>query len=181
MKQAPLPVERIENQILVLRGHKVLLDADLATLYGVETKVLLQAVRRNPDRFPKDFMFQLTDQELRDLRSQSVTSSWGGRRYAPYVFTEQGVAMLSSVLNSPRAIAVNIEIMRAFVRLRELIAGNKELARRLDELESRIERKFSSHDQAIAGILHAIRELMAPPEPKRRPIGFINPDDKKRG
>src|SRR6202040_3389415 len=106
--------------------HKVLIDADLATLYGVETTVLLQAVRRNPDRFLKDFMFQLTDQELRDLRSQFVTSSWGGRRYNPYAFTEQGVAMLSSVLNSPRAIAVNIEIMRAFVRLRELIATNTE-------------------------------------------------------
>lgn len=107
MSHAAIPAERIERSILVLRGYKVLLDADLARLYGVETKVLLQALKRNLDRFPKDFMFQLTDQEFRDLRSQSVTSSWGGRRYAPYVFTEQGVAMLSSVLNSPRAIAVN--------------------------------------------------------------------------
>ena len=165
MRRAAIPAERIERSIVVMRGHKVLLDADLAKLYGVETKVLLQALKRNPDRFPKDFMFQLTDQEFRDLRSQFVTSSWGGRRYAPYVFTEQGVAMLSSVLNSPRAIAVNIEIMRAFVRLREMIAGNKELARRLDELEARIERKLCTHDQAIAGILEAIRELMRPPEP----------------
>lgn len=107
MSGTAIPAERIERSILVLRGRKVLLDADLAKLYGVETKVLLQALKRNPDRFPKDFMFQLTDQEFRDLRSRFVTSSWGGRRYAPYVFTEQGVAMLSSVLNSPRAIAVN--------------------------------------------------------------------------
>ncbi len=177
MRRAAIPAERIERSILVLRGHKVLLDADLARLYGVETKVLLQALKRNPDRFPKDFMFQLTDQEFRNLRSQFVTSSWGGRRYAPYVFTEQGVAMLSSVLNSPRAIAVNIEIMRAFVRLREMIASNKELARRLDELEARIERKLSTHDQAIAGILDAIRALMHTPEPtKKRRIGFVQND-----
>ena len=177
MNRAAIPAERIERSILVLRGHKVLLDADLANLHDVATKGLLQAVRRNPDRFPKDFMFQLTDQEFRDLRSQFVTSSWGGRRYAPYVFTEQGVAMLSSVLNSPRAIAVNIEIMRAFVRLREIIASNKELARRLDELEARIERKLSTHDQAIAGILDAIRTLMHSPEPtKKRRIGFVQND-----
>jgi hypothetical protein len=177
MRRAAIPAERIERSILVLRGHKVLLDADLAKLYGVETKVLLQALKRNPDRFPKDFMFQLTDQEFRDLRSHFVTSSWGGRRYAPYVFTEQGVAMLSSVLSSPRAIAVNIEIMRAFVRLREMITGNKELARRLDELEARIERKLSTHDQAIAGILDAIRALMDSPEPtKKRRIGFVQND-----
>jgi hypothetical protein len=177
MSRAGIPAERIERSILVLRGHKVLLDADLANLYDVETKVLLQAVKRNPDRFPKDFMFQLTDQEFRNLRSQFVTSSWGGRRYAPYVFTEQGVAMLSSVLNSPRAIAVNIEIMRAFVRLREMIAGNKELAKGLDELEARIDRKLSTHDQAIAGILDAIRALMAPPAPTmKRRIGFVQND-----
>jgi hypothetical protein len=107
MSRAAIPAGRIEHSIRILRGHKVLLDIDLANLYDVETKVLLQAVRRNPDRFPKDFMFQLTDQEFRNLRSQFATSSWGGRRYAPYAFTEQGVAMLSSVLNSPRAIAVN--------------------------------------------------------------------------
>ena len=172
-----ISVERIERSILLLRRHKVLLDVDLAKLYDVETKVLLQAVRRNPDRFPNDFMFQLTDQEVRILRSQFVTSSWGGRRYAPYVFTEQGVAMLSSVLNSRRAIAVNMEIMRAFVRLREMIASNKELAKRLDEFEVRIERKLSTHDQAIARILDAIRALMAPPEPTRkRRIGFVQND-----
>ena len=181
MSSAVVPIAHIEQSILILRGQRVLLDADLALLYGVETKILLQAVRRNPDRFPNDFMFQLKDQELRDLRSQIVTSNRpgrGGRRYAPYVFTEQGVAMLSSVLNSPRAIAVNIEIMRAFVRLREAIASNKELAVKLGELE----RKLTGHDQAIADILDAIRQLMAPsPTPHKRSIGFVTPQERKRG
>ena len=129
MTVAPVPIERIERAILVLRGHKVMLDSDLAALYEVPTKVLLQAVKRNRERFPTDFKFQMTNQELAILRSQSVTSSWGGRRSAPYAFTEQGVAMLSSVLNSPRAIAVNIEIVRTFVRLRLILATNKDLAR----------------------------------------------------
>lgn len=168
--EALVPVESIAQSILLLRGQKVLLDADLAELYGVETKVLLQAVKRNRERFPEDFMFQLTANEFGNLRSQFVTSSWGGRRYAPYVFTEQGVAMLSSVLKSPRAIAVNIEVMRAFVRLREMLSSNKELAAKLNELEHKLE----SHDQAIAGILNAIRELMKPPQPaKKQPIGFV--------
>lgn len=164
--------ERIAHSILLLRGQKVLLDADLAELYGVPTKVLVQAVKRNLERFPVDFMFQLSEVEFAALRSQTVTSNAGrgGRRYAPYVFTEQGVAMLSSVLSSPQAIAVNIEVMRAFVRLREVLAGNKELAAKLGELE----RKLKGHDQAIAGILDAIRQLMAPPPaPKKRPIGFV--------
>jgi len=172
------PSERIAHSILLLRGQKVLLDADLAELYGVQTKVLVQAVKRNLERFPDDFMFQLTNQEFNVLRSQIVTSSsqsletlrWGGRRSAPYAFTEQGVAMLSSVLSSPQAIAVNIEVMRAFVRLREVLTGNKELAAKLGELE----RKLKGHDQAIAGILDAIRQLMAPPPaPRKRPIGFV--------
>jgi hypothetical protein len=166
------PSERIAHSILLLRSQKVLLDADLAELYGVETKVLVQAVKRNLERFPDDFMFQLDAEEFAALRSQSVTSNTGrgGRRYAPYAFTEQGVAMLSSVLSSPQAIAVNIEIMRAFVRLREMLADNKELAAKLGELE----RKLKGHDQAIAGILDAIRQLMAPPPaPKKRPIGFV--------
>lgn len=168
--EALVPVESIAQSILLLRGQKVLLDADLAELYGVETKVLLQAVKRNRERFPEDFMFQLTADEFGNLRSQFVTSSWGGRRYAPYVFTEQGVAMLSSVLKSQRAIAVNIEVMRAFVRLREMLSSNKELAAKLNELEHKLE----SHDQAIAGILNAIRELMKPPQPaKKQPIGFV--------
>lgn len=171
------PSERIAHSILLLRGQKVLLDADLAELYGVETKVLVQAVKRNLERFPDDFMFQLDAEEFAALRSQSVTSNTGrgGRRYAPYVFTEQGVAMLSSVLSSPQAIAVNIEVMRAFVRLREVLAGNKELAAKLGELE----RKLKGHDQAIAGILDAIRQLMAPPPaPKKRPIGFVTGEEK---
>ena len=171
---APLPAEHIAQSILVFRGHKVLLDEDLAALYGVATGVLIQAVKRNIRRFPADFMFQLTDAEWTVLRSRIVISSsgHGGRRYAPYVFTEQGVAMLSSVLASEQAIAVNIEIMRAFVKLRELLVSNKELARRFTELEARLDKKLTEHDQAIAAILSAIRELMNPPAPKRRPIGF---------
>ena len=172
-KGAIILAARIERAILILRGNKVLLDADLAALYEVPTKVLLQAVKRNLDRFPQDFMFQLSAEEFEALRSQSVTSKnpgRGGRRYAPYAFTEQGVAMLSSVLNSPPAIAVNIEIMRAFVRLRELIASNKEFAAKLDQLE----KKLTTHDQAIAEIMFAIRQLMAPPEStKKRKIGFV--------
>jgi len=136
----------------------------------------VQAVKRNLERFPEDFLFQLDPEEVESLRSQSVISNApgrGGRRYAPYAFTEQGVAMLSSVLRSKQAVQVNIEIMRAFVRLRGLLAANRDLAKKLDELE----RKVSSHDQAIAGILAAIRQLMAPPEPaRRRRIGFIQDD-----
>src|SRR5690348_12054393 len=128
---------RIEESILVLRGQKVLLDATLADLYGVQTKVLVQAVKRNRSRFPDDFLFELTNHEVTILRSQIVTSSWGGRRYSPFAFTEQGVAMLSSVLKSPQAIRVNIEIMRAFVRLREMISTHKEFSRKLDELEGK--------------------------------------------
>lgn len=171
MKNSPVPIERIERAILVLRGHKVMLDADLATLYEVETRALVQAVKRNLARFPQDFMFQLDSAEVEVLRSQSVISNppgRGGRRTAPYAFTEQGVAMLSTVLRSPRAIAVNIEIMRAFVRLRLLLASNKELARRLDHLEAKTDAKFKA-------VFEAIRQLMTPPEPKKRPIGFITP------
>lgn len=174
MKNSPVPIERIERAILVLRGHKVMLDADLATLYEVETRALVQAVKRNLARFPQDFMFQLDSAEVEVLRSQSVISNppgRGGRRTAPYAFTEQGVAMLSTVLRSPRAIAVNIEIMRAFVRLRLLLASNKELARRLDHLEAKTDAKFKA-------VFEAIRQLMTPPEPKKRPIGFITPIEK---
>ena len=175
---ALVPVEHIAQSILILRGQRVLLDSNLAALYGVETGVLVQAVKRNLNRFPEDFMFQLTTEEWEVLRSQFVISKdgRGGRRYAPYAFTEQGVAMLSSVLKSSRAITVNIEIMRAFVRMRELLASNKELAQQLAELE----RKVSSHDQAITGILKAIRELMNPPQPTKRPIGFVYPEEKKK-
>jgi hypothetical protein len=165
---------QITRSILVLRGQRVLLDAELADLYGVAIKVLLQAVKRNAQRFPADFMMQLTATEWAALRSQFVTSKTGrgGRRYPPYAFTEQGVAMLSSVLGSERAIAVNIEIMRAFVRMRELLSSNKELARRFAQLEARIDKKLAEHDDAITAILSAIRELMNPLPSKRRGIGF---------
>ena len=169
---APLvSLERIAESIHFLRGHRVLLDSDLAVLYGVETKALLQAVKRNIDRFPEDFMLELTSPEWESLRSQFVTLKTGRghhRKYLPHAFTEQGVAMLSSVLRSDRAIAVNIQIMRAFVRMRELLASHKELSQKLDHLE----RKLQSHDESIVGILKAIRELMNPQPPKRRSIGF---------
>jgi phage regulator Rha-like protein len=161
----------IENKIYLIRGHKVMLDKDLAKLYEVPTKKLTQAVKRNIRRFPGDFMLLLTRQEVRNLRSQFVTSSWGGRRYAPYVFTEQGVAMLSSVLNSERAIQVNIAIMRAFVKLRQILSTHKELAHKLDELE----RKIEKHDVEIRSIFEAIRQLMAPPVTKPRVITGFNP------
>ena len=139
-----IPLARIQGAILQLRGERVMLDADLATLYGVETKVLIQAVKRNIERFPDDFMFQLTDDEFERLRSQIVTSNRrGGRRYNPYAFTEQGVAMLSSVLRSPQAVQVNIEIMRAFVKLRALSADHKALARRLNQLEAKYDKQFA--------------------------------------
>jgi hypothetical protein len=168
---APLVADRIRT----VRGHRVMLDADLAALYGVPTKALVQAVKRNRARFPLDFMFSLTEQEAAILRSQIVTSSfaassWGGRRTLPLAFTEQGVAMLSSVLRSERAVQVNVEIMRAFVGLRGLATQNRELERRLDDLESRYDRRFKV-------VFDAIRELMAapPPEEKRR-IGFVSGD-----
>jgi len=167
-KQLPIPAERIEKAIFLIRGHKVMLDADLAELYGVTTKRLNEQVRRNLSRFPADFMFQLDGQEASALRSQIATSKEGrgGRRYLPYVFTEQGVAMLSSVLNSERAIEVNIAIMRVFVRLREMMATHKELAFKLVELEERLE----GHDEQIQNIFEAIRQLMTPPERARKKI-----------
>jgi len=164
--------EQIESAVLVVRGEKVLLDADLANFYGVEVRVLNQAVKRNIDRFPGDFAFRLTAQEVASLRSQSViskTQGRGGRRYPPYAFTEQGVAMLSSVLRSRRAVQVNVEIMRAFVRLRRVLAVSAELARRLDEVENRL----GAHDDQFVQVIRAIRQLMEPPpSPPRRRIGF---------
>ena len=167
---AIVPIELIESKIYLIRGHKVMLDSDLAELYGVETRALVQAVKRNIGRFPQDFMFQLNNQEVITLRSQIVISKSGkgGRRFIPYVFTEQGVAMLSSVLNSERAILVNIAIMRAFVKLREILSVNKELAHKLAQLE----RKIEKHDTEIKVIFDAIRQLMAAPEPKEKKIGF---------
>ncbi len=165
-----IPQETIQQRIFIIRGHKVMLSTDLAILYGIETRTLVQAVKRNIERFPDDFMFQLSKLEFSSLKSQIVISSWGGlRRSLPYAFTEQGVAMLSSVLRSGRAIQVNIAIMRAFVKLREILSAHKELAQKLVELEQKIER----HDKEIKGIFEAIRRLMAPaPTRPRRKIGF---------
>jgi hypothetical protein len=159
----------IETRIFMIRGQKIMVDSDLADLYRVATKVFNQAVRRNLNRFPKDFMFRLTAKEMKILRSQIVTSSWGGRRTLPYAFTEQGVAMLSSVLNSERAVQVNIAIMRAFVKLREILTTHRELAEKIAELEN----KYRQHDDKIQAVFDAIRELLEPPQvsPKRR-IGF---------
>lgn len=177
-----IATERIARAIFVLRGQRVLLDAELAALYGVAPKVLLQSVKRNRKRFSADFMIQLTAAEWNALRSQNLTLKPGRgqhRKYLPYAFTEQGVAMLSSVINSDSAIAVNIQIMRAFVQLRGLLGSNKELARRFAQLEARIDKKLSDQDDAITAILSAIRELMNPPAPKRRGIGFtatLDPD-----
>jgi len=155
-----IPVERIERSILLIRGHKVILDADLAALYGVETKQLVRAVKRNLPRFPDDFMFQLNEEESENLRFHFGTSSqWGGRRYPPYAFTEQGVWPCSRVLRSKRAIQVNIEIMRAFVRLRRILASHADLARKLDSLEKKYDTQFKV-------VFDAIRQLMAPPEPE---------------
>lgn len=172
----PVSADRLVQSIHAVRGHKVMLDADLAELYGVPTKALVQAVKRNQGRFPVYFVFQLTDQEVAVLRSQIVTSNArpvgrGGRRTAPYAFTEQGVAMLSSVLRSERAVQVNVEIMRAFVRLRDLIGNNRELAKRLNDLESHYDRQFKV-------VFDAIRELMASPQPAlKRRIGFVSTDE----
>lgn len=170
-----LPAERIEQSIFVIRGEKVMLDRDLASLYGVSTKVFNQAVKRHLDRFPPDFMFQLTMEEAREwwshlaanrLRSQNVTLERGQHiKYRPYAFTEHGILMLSSVLNSERAVQVNIEIMRAFVRLRQMLASNAELSHKLDEMEKKYDRQFKV-------IFDAIRELMTPATPKQKEIGF---------
>lgn len=170
MATTTVSIERITSAILVIRGQRVLLDTSLATMYSVSTKALNQAVRRNRKRFPADFMFQLTTAETTILRSQTVTSSaHGGRRHRPYVFTEQGVAMLSSVLKSERAVAVNIEIMRAFVQLRSIVRSHADLAKKLNELERKYDRRFKS-------VFEAIRFLMnPPPRSTRTPIGFRTP------
>jgi hypothetical protein len=161
-----LPAERIESRILLIRGHRVMLSSHLAALYRVEPRALVQAVKRNRDSFPRDFMFQLSAKEFHNLKSQTVISSWGGsRRSAPYAFTEQGVAMLSSVLHSKRATRVNIQIMRTFVRLRSLLASHIELHKRLDELEKKYDKQFRV-------VFDAIRELMTPPTGDRKRIGF---------
>jgi ORF6N domain len=169
-KKAIATFQQIESRIYIIRGHKVMLDMDLGWLYGVQTRALIQAVKRNIERFPKDFMFQVSHEEFDVLRSQSVISNpkaRGGRRYLPYAFTEQGVAMLSSVLRSRRAVMVNVEIMCAFVHLRQMLTSHAELSRKLDELEKKYDAQFKV-------VFTAIRELMTPPAPKKRPIGFSN-------
>lgn len=170
----------IEKRIFVVRGRQVMLDEDLADLYGVETKRLVQQVKRNLKRFPDDFMFQLTRTEADALRSQIATSNEGrgGRRYAPFVFTEQGVAMLSGVLRSDRAIAVNIEIMRAFVELRRVAGSFEELQKRLDEMELDIGARLSEHDEQLRQIFDALRQLISPPTPPKREVGFRIRDGK---
>lgn len=168
-KKSLVVSESIETRILTIRGQKVMLDADLAELYGVETRRLNEQVRRNSERFPEDFMFQLTGEEFANLKSQFATSSWGGRRKLPYAFTEHGAIMAASVLNTARAIEISVHVVRAFVHLRELVSGHKELSQKLNQLE----RKVGAHDRAIAELINAIRELMTPLEPKKkRPIGF---------
>ena len=169
--QSLIPLEKIEDKILLIRGQKVMIDRDLAMLYSVETKVLIQAVKRNKERFPAEFMFQLTPKEFENLRSQIVTSSWGGRRYAPFAFTEYGVVMLSSVLKSKKAIAININIVKAFIRLRELAFSYKDLARKLWELED----KYSGHDKKIRELFDVLRRLAYGVGSQRpNPIGFKN-------
>lgn len=169
MKRKIIPAAQIAHSIHIIRGQKVMLSQDLAALYGVAVKVLNQAVKRHALRFPADFVFQLKVKEFENLKSQFVTSSWGGlRRARPYAFTEEGVAMLSSVLKSDRAVKVNIAIMRAFVRLRQTLEMNRELGRKFAQLDERV----AKHDKEIDAIIGAIRRLMAPPEKPRREIGF---------
>jgi len=160
-----IPQEIINSKIFIIRGMKVMLDMDLAALYGVETKMLKRAVKRNIERFPEDFMFKLIEKEFDNLRCQFGTSSWGGQRYLPYAFTENGVAMLSSVLNSERAITVNIQIMRTFTKLREMLATHKELKQKIEEMEEKYDAQFKI-------VFDAIRQIMASPEAKEKKIGF---------
>ena len=167
-----IPVENITSKIYLIRNEKVLLDYDLAELYNVETKVLIQAVKRNLNRFPKDFMFQLTGGEFKILRSQFVTSSWGGRRYPPYVFTEQGVAMLSSVLNSDKAVQVNIAIMRAFVQLRKFLQSNESLTNKLKALEKETKKRFEEQQEQINIIFEAIKQLIKEETKPKKQVGF---------
>jgi phage regulator Rha-like protein len=178
-KVSIVPLEHVVSRIFLVRGQKVMLDADLAELYGVTTKRLNEQIKRNIDRFPPDFTFRLTAKEHDSLRSQFATSKEtlgrGGRRYLPYVFTEHGAIMAASVLDSERAVQVSIYVVRAFVQLREMLSSNKALARKLNELE----RKLTTHDHAITELIEAIRQLMTPPEPKKkRPIGFAPWGDK---
>lgn len=174
-----IPVPAIQKRIVLVRELYVMLDGDLADLYGVETRRLVEQVKRNADRFPPDFMFQLTREEAAALRSQSAISkpARGGRRYAPYVFTEQGVAMLSGVLRSKTAVAVNIAIMRAFVELRRVAGSYAAIEKRLADLERETQARLGRHDQQLDAIFAALRQLINPPPRRRRPIGFSPPDN----
>lgn len=186
-----LPLETVTQRIVLLRGQKVLLDSDLAALYGVPTKRFNEQVKRNLDRFPADFMFQLTEEEFAALRSHFATSNEqpagrGGRRYLPYVFTEHGAIMAATILNSPRATEVSVYVVRAFVQLREVLASHRDLAQKLEELEQQTEALSLRHDTfahntrvQLKQVFEAIRELMEPPEPrKKQPIGFVAPEEK---
>jgi len=166
-----ITIENIAQKIFIIRGQKIMLDSDLAQLYHVETRVLIQAVKRNIERFPEDFMFQLNKEEFEILKSQFVISSWGGRRTLPYAFTEQGVAMLSSILRSEQAIKVNIMIMRTFVKLRKIIFSNKKLAQKIESMENKYDRQFLI-------IFNVIQRLMKPLDDKsKKQIGFITDND----
>lgn len=167
MKNA-LPTVPVDNLILEIRGQKVITDADLARLYEVETKRLNEQVKRNMERFPEDFMFQLSEDEFHVLKSHFATSSWGGRRSLPYVFTEHGAIMAASVLNSPRAVEMSVYVVRAFVNLRAHILQYKELSQKVSELEA----KLGKHDENIVAIVNALKLLMEPPKPKKKEIGF---------
>ncbi|MBC8526318.1 MAG: ORF6N domain-containing protein [Candidatus Cloacimonetes bacterium] len=171
----PIHVESITDKILLIRNQKVMIDSDLAQLYNVTTGRLNEAVKRNIDRFPKDFMFQLSEGEFKNLKSYFAIARWGGRRTPPYAFTEQGVAMLSSVLSSPRAIKVNILIMRAFVKIREYLATNKDLAQRIKILENEV----GKHGAALTQIIKSVNRLLVEPLKKRNPIGFQIPKPEK--
>ena len=188
-QHAMLPLEAITHRILVVRSQKVLLDSDLAALYGVETKRFNEAVRRNAARFPGDFMFQLTAEEFAALRSSDDEPAGRGRhrKYLPYAFTEHGAIMAASVLNSPRAIEVSMYVVRAFVRLRELALTHQDLAKRLDALEEKTELLAMQHESfsrntrvQLKQVFDALRELMTPPEPTKRPIGFVPHEDRKK-
>jgi len=174
VKTPVISEELVMTKIYLIRGQKVMLDSDLSTLYNVETKRLKEQVNRNRERFPEDFMFQLTRDEFEILRSQIATSSWGGTRYMPFAFTEQGVAMLSSVLNSPTAISVNIQIIRVFTKMRALLMTHKDILLQLEK----IEKKVDNHDEQIALVFTYLKKLLNPPQQPRRRIGFRRKDEK---